>query len=210
MKFRWWILLIALGSLAGTVFIYPQLPETVATHWDAAGQVNGTGPRSVQLLLGALPLGLYALLVYVPRLDPHRANYTYHEKAYTRFQLMLVLLLVGVNGAAIAYNLGFAVDIRRATLIPMGILFMVLGNYMGQIRHNYFFGIRTPWTLANEEVWRRTHRLGGYLFALSGLAVILSALVDSGLSFPITLTAILLSSLGSVVYSYFCFRKLQP
>ena len=96
MKFRWWILLIALGSLAGTVFIYPQLPETVATHWDAAGQVNGTGPRSVQLLLGALKL----LGGHIQACLKVRTHFSLHASHKSKQQMSTDSLLIQISTGA--------------------------------------------------------------------------------------------------------------
>lgn len=209
MKFKWWIILLAIASFAGTLLVYPMLPTTIATHWGFNGQVDGTGSRSVQLYIAALPLAMYILLVLIPRIDPRRENYTLHNKAYTIFEAVMVLFLVGLNWATIAYNLGVPVDIHKAVVIPMGILFIVIGNYMGQIRHNYFFGIRTPWTLANEEVWRKTHRLGGYLFTASGLLIVASAFLSGTYSFIITMGAVFLTTIVSVAYSYYVFMDLK-
>lgn len=209
MKFKWWVILIALISFIGTVFVYPMLPVTIATHWGINGEVNGTGDRSVQLFMAALPLVMYIFLVLIPRIDPRRENYTLHNKAYTIFEVVLVLFLVGVNWVTIGYNLGIPLDIEKWVVIPMGILFMVIGNYMGQIRPNYFFGIRTPWTLADAEVWRKTHRLGGFLFMASGLLILGSAFLGGAASYVVTMGSILLTTVTVFVYSYFVFRKLK-
>lgn len=209
MKFKPWVILLALLSLIGTGFVYPMLPETIATHWGVDGQVNGTGGKITQLFIAGLPLLMYVLLVLMPRIDPRRENYALHNKAYTIFQEILVLFFIGLNWATIAYNLGVPLDIQRIVVIPLGIIIAVTGNYMGQIRHNYFFGIKTPWTLANEEVWRRTHRLGGYFFTAAGIIIIVSAFLGGTLSFILTMTALLGASIIPAVYSYLIFRKLQ-
>lgn len=209
MKFKWWVILLTLSSFLGTILVYPMLPATIATHWGINGQVDGTGGRVVQLYIAALPLVMYVLLVLMPRIDPRRENYALHNKAYTIFEVVLVFILVGLNWVTIAFNLGVPVDIQKCSVIPVGILFMVIGNYMGQIRHNYFFGIRTPWTLASEEVWRKTHRLGGYLFMASGILIMISGFLDGSTSFIITTGAVFLTVFGSFAYSYFVFRDLK-
>lgn len=209
MKFKPWIIALALFSLAGTGFIYPLLPEVIATHWGVNGEVNGTGGKITQLIIAALPLVMYALMVWLPRIDPRRENYILHNKAYTVTQEVLVLFFIGLNWATIAYNLGVPLDIQKCIVIPLGILIAVIGNYMSQIRPNYFFGIKTPWTLANEDVWRKTHRLGGYLFTASGVVISVSAFLTGTASFVLTMTALLAASLVPVIYSYLIFRKLQ-
>jgi len=84
---------------------------------------------------------------------------------------------------------------------------VLLGNVMGQVRHNYFVGIRTPWTLADEEVWRRTHRMGGRLFVLGGLAIAAGGLVGGPWLVAAILTSLTVAGLGPVVYSYWIWRQ---
>lgn len=209
MKFKPWIIVLSLLSLIGTGFVYPMLPDIIATHWGVDGQVNGTGGKFTQLIVAAIPLLMYVFMVLLPRIDPRRENYVLHNKAYTVTQEVLVLFLIGLNWATIAYNLGAPLDIQKFVVIPLGLLIAVTGNYMGQIRPNYFFGIKTPWTLANEEVWRKTHRMGGSFFIAAGLIISISAFFSGTNSFIITMTALLVASFIPVIYSYVIFRKLQ-
>jgi uncharacterized membrane protein len=115
-----------------------------------------------------------------------------------------VLLQAAVLGAA----LGAPFEMGRMVLGGVGILFLALGNYLPRLRSNWWMGIRTPWTLDNEEVWRRTHRLGGWSFALGGLLCVLGALL-----LPVEVAGIVgLCSLGAaavvpVVYSYVIWRQ---
>ena len=98
-----------------------------------------------------------------------------HKKAYSVAILAITLFMIAIHWISIYASLGNVVNIKILVNLGVGILFIVLGNYMGQIRHNYFFGIRNPWTLASEEVWTKTHRVGRYPFVLLGVIFIVSA-----------------------------------
>jgi len=89
------------------------------------------------------------------------------------------------------------------------VLFVVIGNYMGTIRSNFFFGIKTPWTLSSDEVWRKTHRLGGALFILAGLSFIGAAFIRGILSALIPLAMILAAVAVPIGYSYFLYRRME-
>ena len=91
----------------------------------------------------------------------------------------------------------------------VGGLFIIVGNYLGKVRRNFFIGIRTPWTLASDEVWARTHRVGGWLFVMAGIAIISSAGSPPTLLPIVLLVPICSAAVISVAYSYFVYRKLH-
>jgi uncharacterized membrane protein len=175
MKKNKWLLLIGLGSFLLTLLIYPNLPEQVPIHWSSTGKVDSYGTKYFTLLLGAMPVGLYYMMLYLPRIDPRRENYAKHSGAYQMIQSSIIIFFTIVHWIAIAIALGFELNIGRLVSIGIGILFIIIGNYMSQIRHNYFVGIKTPWTLANEVVWRKTHRVGGVVFVIAGLMMSISS-----------------------------------
>lgn len=199
--------LLCILSLAITWMVMPMLPEKIANHWGIYGQVDGWSGKESQFFLAAMPLGMLVLFQVMPLLDPKKKNYIYHEKAYIIFMATLTLFFLGMNAITLLFNLGYNVDVALYVPFTMGILFAIMGNYMGQFRHNYFVGIRNPWTLANETVWRKTHRIGGRMFMASGVLTSLSCFISPFAAF-ITLT----SSMGFVVvgtsiYSYVVFRQ---
>ncbi|KEF37930.1 SdpI/YhfL protein family [Schinkia azotoformans MEV2011] len=85
---------------------------------------------------------------------------------------------------------------------------MFLGKYMSRIQFNYTMGIRTPWTLANEEVWRRTHQLGGPLWLIGGIIIIILAFLPGKIAFIFMMIMIAIITIIPVLYSYFLFKKL--
>lgn len=206
----WPIILIILGSLVVGLFVYPHLPERVPSHWNIKGEVDAYSSR----LWGAfgIPLlnaGIYIMMALLPLIDPRRQNYQKFAGAYRMLKAVLAIFLAGLYALVVVSSLGCQIPVGNAVIGGIGILFIVIGNYMGQFRHNYFVGIKTPWTLANEQVWQKTHRLGGRLWVLSGFLG-LAAAVFSG-----TFGAVILGvSLGvavvvPMVYSYLEFRRVQ-
>ena len=204
----WPALLLLLLSLAAGLFLYPRLPARVPSHWNLAGQVDGYASRPWGAVgIPLLSTGIYLLMLVVPLIDPKRENYRRFMGTYRVLRLMLVVFFVALHAVVLAAALGSPV--RTDLLVPAGVslLFIVLGNLLGQVRHNYFVGIRTPWTLASETVWQQTHRVAAYAFVLAGLAGLV------GLLFPAAVRAVFLfgglaGAVGySVVYSYLAFAR---
>jgi len=204
------LLALCLLSLAGTAVAYFFLPETIPLHWNAMGDIDSWGPRLNVFWMGALPLLILALLHYLPALDPRRDSYAKHERAYGALKAITVLFLVAVSWIDVAVSLGARLDVSALVRLGTGILFIVLGNYLGQIRPNYFVGIKTPWTLANGEVWRRTHRRGGYVFVAMGLVFVASLALPPGAILVAVDFGAVFAGIGYLTaYSYLEFRKEQ-
>lgn len=204
----WPLLLIILGSLAVGVMVYPQLPEMVASHWNFKGHVDGYSSR----FWGAfgIPLmtaGIYALMLVLPLIDPRRENYKKFAGVYRLFKVVLVIFMTGVYLIVILNALGYRVPVDRAIMAGISLLFLVLGNFMGQIRHNYFVGIKTPWTLANEQVWQKTHRLGGRLWVAAGLVGLAASLLGGTAGGIIMAVALGVATVVPMVYSYIEFHR---
>lgn len=194
-------------SIVGTAIIYNKLPEQIPSHWNIRGEVDDYQSRPFIYFTAFLPLLIYGLMKLLPKIDPKKESYEKHKKAYEAVIYVLVLFMVGIHWLTASYALGYETDIGVVINLGVGIMFMVIGNYMGQIRHNYFFGIRTPWTLASESVWKKTHKAGGYIFFILGLLFILSAFINNAWAFYMVIGAVILSTLGLTVYSYLLFRK---
>jgi uncharacterized membrane protein len=144
----------------------------VAVHWDAAGHPNGYGDALwAFLLVPALTAGISALLAFLPSVEPRRLNLQRSGAAYIAVWLSVVLLLAAVQAAIVLSAFGVVQSQAVARVVPsaVGVMLAVVGNYLGKVRSNFFFGIRTPWTLSSERSWNRTHRLGGRLFVAVGL-----------------------------------------
>ena len=198
--------LFILIAVLAALWLYPQLAAQTPTHWDLHGNVNGTMPRFwgaafTPLLL----LGLTLVTMILPVVSPRHFEIAPFAPVYYLLMLAVqgVILVIGLF--MLMAGAGYAVPMPIIALCAVGVLFMVLGNYMGKLRKNFFIGIRTPWTLASDAVWERTHRLGGWVFVLAGLLLVLGAIVRAPSWVPVVV--LILAVLIPCAYSYVIYRQ---
>lgn len=204
----WPVWLPLLLAALGTLVVYPRLPEQMAVHWNLAGEPDGWAPRANAASLGLLvAAGIYLLMWWLPAIDPRRDNYARFEGAYRVTRALLVLFLTGLHVMTLLNALGVPVAVDRLVPLGLGALLVGMGNVLGQVRHNYFFGVRTPWTLADEEVWRKTHRLAGRMMVLGGLITVAFSLVGGTWAMTGVLIAVFLAAAVPTVYSYIVWRS---
>ena len=147
----------------------------VAVHWDASGHANGYGDAFwAFLLIPGLTAAISGLLAWLPSIEPRRRNLNLSGAAYRATWMSVLFLLAGVQAVIVLSALGWAQSEVVSRLGPagVGVVLIVVGNFLGKVRSNFFFGIRTPWTLSSELSWNRTHRLGGRLFVGLGLVAV--------------------------------------
>ncbi|MFK7957425.1 MAG: SdpI family protein [Lysobacterales bacterium] len=200
-------LLIALACVA-IALVYSKMPETVATHWNATGEADGFSSRLTGALLGPGSALLTWLIMWaIPKISPK--GFQTHEFATVMnvFQVVLVLFMLGVGAIIVMTALGYDISTERVVPAATGLLFIVLGNYLSKVRKNFFVGIRTPWTLASDEVWARTHRVAGYCFVVSGLALLVAGFTGAGLV-PLIIIS-MIAGLLPVAYSFFIYRQIE-
>ncbi|MFA6305014.1 MAG: SdpI family protein [Patescibacteria group bacterium] len=203
-------LLLAIISIALGFYFYANFPETVPMHWNMYGEVDSYGSRFAGAIIGpAMVVGMYLLFLIIPLIDPKKEKYEQFTKIFRMMRLILMLVMLGVYIIASLSGLGYPVRVELWIPIIIGLLFVIMGNYMGKIKPNWFMGIRTPWTLSNDEVWNKTHRLGGKLFMLLGLFMLLSPLLPPKVIFVGMITLLVLLILGTTLYSYIIFRKIK-
>ncbi|GAG67882.1 unnamed protein product [marine sediment metagenome] len=203
------MIILILISMIATFFIYSSLPEKIPMHWNIKGEINSYGGKSFVWFTALLPLIIYLLMIYVPEIDPKRESYKKHKKAYEILMNILVPFFIVVHWITIFSALGHQISVGRIIPIGVGILFIVIGNYMGQIRPNYTFGIKIPWTLANETVWKKTHRVGSFAFILSGLIFIIAGIINKPFSFILAISSIFVALIYTGVYSYLEYKKIH-
>jgi uncharacterized membrane protein len=144
----------------------------VAIHWDATGHANGYGYALwAFLLIPVLTAFISAGLAFLPSIEPRHRNLQRSGGAYAAVWISVLLLMAAVQAAVVLSAVGVARSETVAHLVPaaVGLMLAVVGNYLGKVRSNFLFGIRTPWTLSSERSWNRTHRLGGWLMVAVGL-----------------------------------------
>ena len=189
---------------------YPHLPDKVPMHWNLAGEVDGWGTAwQGAFMLPLIVTGVFLLLVLLPKIDPKRKNYANMGKAYTTIVLVLIIFFTVIYLGTLGTSLGYLENIPNLVQLGIGALFIILGNYMGKLKHNYFMGIRTPWTLASEEVWYRTHRMAGPFWVIGGLLCMLSSLFAGEVFFKAMLVIVFVLVAIPTVYSFIIFKKLE-
>jgi uncharacterized membrane protein len=215
MKIKWKWSDLVLEILAAIPLIFGALrfnalPDQVVSHFDVSGQPNGYMSKLTFLMVfGIISLALPLLMKLLPLLDPRGEHYAKFGRAYEVIRYAITLFFTSVTGVVLYYSLYGTVQMQKFVLVGMGILFAIVGNYFGQIRFNYMVGVRTPWTLANEEVWRRTHRLSGPIWVIGGLVLVFAAFLPGILAAFVTGIDIAFMVLTPIVYSYLSYRKLK-
>lgn len=211
MKFSWknelamWLTLAGMFALAAVT--WPGAPDRIPVHWNLHQQVDRYAGRFEGLFgVPLLTLGLYVLMLIVPRIDPGRANYPAFLGAFTTLRHALVAFMAVLYAVMHLWIRG--VEVRMNTVMPllMGALFIVVGNLLGKLRPNWFVGIRTPWTLSSKDAWVRAHHTGGWVFIVAGLAFMVAGLVQTPWAFAVAAGMFAAGLLGVVIQSYFVWR----
>ncbi|MCR8926826.1 SdpI family protein [Priestia megaterium] len=199
---------ITLLTLVAWLIALPHLPATMPIHWGANGEADGfaTKINAMILTVGIMVL-IYFIIAFVPRIDPRKENYKYFSKTYNIVLNAVLLLFFFVNMSTILQGLGYNVPMAYIAPIMAGLVFIIIGNYLQRVRSNYFMGIRTPWTLSNETVWKKTHRLSGKLFFIGGLLILISAFLPDGYKSVIMWGSIVLCVAIPYLYSYVAYKK---
>ncbi len=211
MRSRWFGLVIAAVAVAVSIWAYPRLPPTVAMHWDLRGAPDGFSSRLLAVSIVPVVLlvmtGLYNVL---PKLDPRGENYAKFLSTYWLIGNAVIVFVLVAHAMIIASGLGYSVRIDRLMPLGFGLLFIFLGNYITRVEPNWFVGIRTPWTLSSDTVWRKTHRTGGWLMVLGGFVLAVGAFIlPHGAFPPLFVTTIVIVALIPIVQSYVLWKREQ-
>lgn len=210
MRSRWFGLVVAALAAVGSVWAYGHLPETVATHWNLQGTPDGYSSRFWAVV--AMPLvilGLTGLFNVLPKVDPKRDNYAKFLDTYWLIANAVLVFTLVAHALIIANGLGYTVKVDRLLPIGIGLLLAFLGNYLTRVEPNWFIGIRTPWTLSSDAVWRRVHRTAGWLFAIGGLVIAAGAFAPRSAFMPLLTITVVIAAGIPVVQSYVLWRREQ-
>ena len=200
------VILLALFSL----WARTQLADApIAVHFNVHFQPDRYWPRDKALFRPLfIMVATLAVMTAAPFVLPPKGALLKSAPAYGAVCTATAAFFAVVLGSMTARALGCPINMPRVLAVCVGLLLLVIGNFMSKVRYNWLFGVRTPWTLSNEAVWDKTHRLAAPLFMLGGLFILLGALVPSDLFMAVLLIGVLAPSLVSTAYSYILWSRL--
>ncbi|MEP6692444.1 MAG: SdpI family protein [Gemmatimonadaceae bacterium] len=210
--YRWYPIAITAAAAAISAAVYRGLPPRVPIHWNIRGQADGFGsPLLAVSIMPLIMLTIALLIPLLPRIDPRRANYDKFFPTYYFAMNASLTVMFAIHCAVLAATLGYPVPVGRIVPAAIALLFIALGNVLPRARANWWFGIRTPWTLSNDRVWARTHRFGGRLMTFAGVVMLAAALLLPQTPATSALVPVLAvgTVLASLVYSYIAWREEQ-
>ena len=201
------VLGIILFSFLFGIYLYPQMPEKIASHWNVQGQVDGYMSKFWGLfLMPLISAGLFLLFIAIPKIDPLKTNIEKFRKYYDGFITLIIIFLFYLYLLTIFWNMGIRFNIIQLLAPAFGILFYYCGILTENAKRNWFIGIRTPWTLSNDAVWDKTHKIGGKLFKISGIVVLFGIFFRNYALFFI-LVPVILVAIYTIIYSYVEYQK---
>lgn len=189
---------IILLPMAAGILLWDRLPEKMATHWGTNGEANGWSSRPVAVFgLPLLLLAVHWIGMWITDLDGR--NKEQNPKVLNMMMWLLPAVSLLGNGSTYAAALGREMDILRYVYLLLGLLFIIIGNYMPKCRQNWFIGIKIKWTLEDEANWYATHRLAGKVWTVCGLGLLICGFLSAEYLFPVLFLAMILIP---VVYSW--------
>lgn len=200
-------ILLTVVSLLLSLTVFSSLPEQIPAHWNVHGTVDRFAPKLTVFIFPGIIFLITILFQFMRRTDPNSDNYDKFQREYHRYTFVIGLVFFAVQIMTIAAAFRMDFNVNLIFCLGIGSLFIFIGNLLPKTKHNYFIGIRTPWTLADEQNWFRTHRLAGKIWVLGGLIVALTALAPESFQVPVFLTVLAVMVVTPFVYSYTDFRK---
>lgn len=201
------VLMIA-ATLAATLLMYPILPGTVPTHWNIHGQADGFSSKWTMLVLMpgimAAIMGLFAAL---PWLSPWQFEVDKFRSTYLYMMLVILAFFGFVQALTLWAAAGRRLDMNHAVAGGVCLLLVLLGGVLGRVKRNFYVGVRTPWTIANERVWEATHRLAAKTFVAGGLLALVLMLLR--MPFWAFIGVVLGAALTPAVYSLVFYKQLE-
>lgn len=199
------ILITALLTVLPMVFgllLWNQLPEQMATHFNADNKVDGFSSKLFTVVgLPLIMLGGHMLSALITTIDPRRRNIS--NKMFSLVLWLMPFISIFTLTMIYAYNLGIPINTNLFGHLLVGLIFLIVGNYLPKIRQNYTIGIKLPWTMNNEENWSRTHRLGGVVWMIAGAFILLSGFITSFNAEWTLLGTVLVAILVPTIYSLY-------
>ncbi len=200
-------IIVIILSFAIAFYIYPMMPIKMASHWNINDKVDGYMARVYGLLLmPVISVFMLLLFLFLPAIDPLKENIKKFRGYYDWFILLLIVFMFYLYILTIAWNVGYIFSMTRMIVPAFSALFYYAGVLVDNSKRNWFIGIRTPWTLSNDAVWKKTHKLGGKMFKISAFIALLGIFFKEYAMLFIIVPALFLV-IYLVLYSYFEYKK---
>jgi uncharacterized membrane protein len=198
--------IIVLSFFVGT-FFYTYAPDMMPTHWNAQGEIDGYMDKFWGLfLLPMISFGIFVLFVYLPKFEPRKKNLEAFKDYYEGIALVTIGFLFYIYILSILAAFGYQFNMVQMMAPAFGALFYHIGVTLEKTKSNFFVGIRTPWTISDDDVWEKTHKLGGKLFKVSGLIAFFGTFFKE-ITILLMIAPVLATSVVVIVYSYIEYRK---
>tara|TARA_R110001599_G_scaffold150929_4_gene335409 strand:+ start:28414 stop:29073 length:660 start_codon:yes stop_codon:yes gene_type:complete len=210
LKKEWYMIILLLAPFIASFILWENMPDIVPVHFNAAGEADDFGPKWINaFLLPGIAFSTYLFLLIIPAIDPKK-RIENTQKPIAAIRIVISLFLIGVYVMVMMKTFDIEADIGQFILVSVGVLIAITGNYMNSIKPNYFIGLRTPWTLEDPEVWKKTHRFASRLWIIGGLFMAITAFIPTlkGSLYVIVGSVILLAIIP-LIYSYQIFNKIK-
>jgi uncharacterized membrane protein len=210
-KSFWFCVSVFIFELVVAACLYPTLPESIPMHWGFDGVADGFGGRWT-IFLGPIITSLFMLpfTALMARATQKNDNLRRSEKATAIIAVSTQVLFAGMFAWVVLTIKGIAPDtftIDKVVFAVLGIVLVVIGNYMPKIKQNTTMGVRTPWTLKSPVVWQKSQRFGGMMFVSAGVLFVMSILLPPYLNLFVPLVYLALCAVALLLYSYMLYKK---
>ena len=194
------------GSFLFSAAVYLWLPDQIPSHWNLAGEVDSTMSKTWgAFMMPLIMLGLYGVFRVIPALSPEGYGIEAANSGFVGIRVAVFALFALLNLLILFAALGVPIAMGSAVSMAVGGLLAVLGWFLDRLPRNFYVGIRTPWTIVDEDNWTRTHRLGKWLFMAAGLVMVVGGIM--GANAFVIVAAALAAGLVPMVYSYLIYRQ---
>jgi uncharacterized membrane protein len=201
------ILSIVISTIV-IILLWSKIPDQIPTHWNFRGDADRFGLKWPNAFLGSIiGTGILIMFEVLPHIDPKKDNYKRFNRAYNIMKSGTVAFLCLVGLIPILTSTGILSGKNNPVISVVGLLIAFMGNYMGQVKQNWYAGIKTPWTLSNEVVWNKTHRFAGKLWLIAGICGFIGGFIPGQIGPIIFAVAMTASGVIPVIYSYVVFRQ---
>ncbi len=200
-------LLFVILSFLTAFFVWPNMPNLLASHWGINNEVNGYMTKFWGLFfMPILSVVMYILFLFLPKLDPYKKNFSEFQNHYDNFMIAIFGFLFYIYLLTIFWNLNYQFNLIQFLSPAFSLLFYFTGDLTSHAKMNWFVGIRTPWTMSSPIVWQKTHAIGGKLFKLVGL-ISLFGVIFPELAFYLLFIPIVFTVIFVFIYSYILYSR---